>query len=170
VTARAPGLLGLYGIGPETAALLLAAAGEHPERLRSEAAWAHLCGTAPIPASSGKRTRHRLNCGGDRQANHALWRIVITRMAPTRRPAPMSAGAAAKACRRRRSSATRSPRPSSPAGLACGGGDQGLQAQPERIGQGLEQRGDHLGLWLGQRLSGQRRAARYRLGRVPVTR
>ena len=53
---------------------------DHPERLRSEAAWAHLCAVAPIPASSGKRTRHRLNRGGDRQANHALWRIVITRM------------------------------------------------------------------------------------------
>ena len=80
VTARAPALLALYGVGPETAALLLVAAGDHPERLRSEAAWAHLCAVAPIPASSGKRTRHRLNRGGDRQANHALWRIVITRM------------------------------------------------------------------------------------------
>jgi transposase len=80
VTARAPGLLVLHGVGPQTAALLLVAAGDHPERLRSEAAWAHLCAVAPIPASSGKRTRHRLNRGGDRQANHALWRIVITRM------------------------------------------------------------------------------------------
>ena len=87
VTARAPGLLALYGIGPDTAALLLIAAGDHPGRLRSEAAWAHLCATAPIPASSGKVTRHRLNPSGDRQANHALWRIVITRMSshpPTR--------------------------------------------------------------------------------------
>jgi transposase len=80
VTARASGLLALYGIGPNTAALLLIAAGDHPERLRSEAAWAHLCAAAPIPASSGKVTRHRLNPGGDRQANHALWRIVFTRM------------------------------------------------------------------------------------------
>jgi transposase len=80
VTARAPGLLALHGIGPDTAALLLVAAGDHPERLRSEAAWAHLCGVAPIPASSGKITRRRLNPGGDREANHALWRIVITRM------------------------------------------------------------------------------------------
>ena len=55
-------------------------AGDHPERLRSEAAWAHLCAAAPIPASSGKTKRHRLNPAGDRQANHALWRIVITRM------------------------------------------------------------------------------------------
>jgi transposase len=80
VTARAPGLLALFGVGPRTAALLLIAAGDHPGRLRSEAAWAHLCGAAPIPASSGKVTRHRLNPGGDRQANHALWRIVFTRL------------------------------------------------------------------------------------------
>ena len=80
VTARAPGLLAIYGAGPRTAALLLITAGDHPERLRSEAAWAHLCGAAPIPASSGKVTRHRLNPGGDRQANHALWRIVFTRL------------------------------------------------------------------------------------------
>ena len=87
VTARAPGLLALYGIGPDTAAMLLVAAGDHPERLRSEAAWAHLCATAPLSASSGKVTRYRLNPGGDRQANHALYRIVITRMSshpPTR--------------------------------------------------------------------------------------
>ena len=80
VAARAPGLLALYGIGPNTAALLLIAAGDHPGRLRSEAAWAHLCAVAPIPASSGKTIRHRLNPGGDRQAGHALWRIVLTRM------------------------------------------------------------------------------------------
>jgi len=87
VTARAPSLLALYGVGHDTAAKLLIAAGDHPGRLRSEAAWAHLCATAPIPASSGKVTRHRLNPGGDRQANHALYRIVITRMSshpPTR--------------------------------------------------------------------------------------
>src|SRR5690348_5763506 len=80
VTARAPGLPRLYGVGPDTAALLLIAAGDRPERLRSEAAWAHLCAVAPIPASSGKIRRHRLNRGGNREANHALWRIVITRM------------------------------------------------------------------------------------------
>jgi transposase len=54
VTARAPGLLGLYGVGPGTAALLLVAAGDHPERLRSEAAWAHLCGVAPVPRVIGE--------------------------------------------------------------------------------------------------------------------
>ena len=59
VTARAPGLLALHGVGPGTAAMLLIAAGDHPGRLRSEAAWAHLCATAPLSASSGKVTRYR---------------------------------------------------------------------------------------------------------------
>ena len=80
IADRAPGLLALFGVGTDTAAILLCAAGDHPGRLRSEAAWAHLCGVAPIPASSGKVTRRRLNRAGDRQANHALWRIVFTRM------------------------------------------------------------------------------------------
>jgi transposase len=81
VTARAPGLLARHGVGPDTAALLLVAAGDHPERLRSESSRAHLCGVAPIPASSGKVAgRYRLNRGGNREANQALWRIVITRM------------------------------------------------------------------------------------------
>jgi transposase len=80
VEDTAPGLLGVFGVGYETAARLLVAAGDNPERLRSEAAWAHLCGVAPIPASSGKVTRWRLNRGGDRQANGALWVVVITRM------------------------------------------------------------------------------------------
>lgn len=84
----APNLVELVGVGPSTAALLLVAAGDNPSRIRSEAAWAKLCGTSPLEASSGKVTRHRLNRGGDRQANHALWRIVITRMGchpPTKR-------------------------------------------------------------------------------------
>ena len=80
VAQTAPGLLALPGVGVDTAALLLVAAGDNPDRLRSEAAWAHLCGVAPIEASSGKIVRRRLNRGGDRQANHALWRIVMTRM------------------------------------------------------------------------------------------
>jgi transposase len=80
VRASAPSLLELYGVGIDTAAILLVTAGDNPERIRSEAAWAHLCGVAPIPASSGKVTRYRLNPGGNRQANHALWRIVLTRM------------------------------------------------------------------------------------------
>jgi transposase len=80
VVATAPQLLDVYGCGVHAASLLLVAAGDNPDRLRSEAAWAHLCGTAPIPASSGKVTRYRLNHGGDRQANHALFRIAIVRM------------------------------------------------------------------------------------------
>jgi transposase len=80
VRATAPSLLELRGVGVRTAALLLVAAGDNAERITSEAAWAHLCGVAPIHASSGKVTRHRLNRGGNRQANHALWRIVFTRM------------------------------------------------------------------------------------------
>src|SRR5262249_43801114 len=76
VTARAPGLLALHGVGPDTAAVLLVAADDHPERLRSESSWAHLCGAAPIAASSGKTAgRDRLNPGGDRQANTPPWRI-----------------------------------------------------------------------------------------------
>jgi transposase len=80
VIATAPAMLELHGVGIDTAATLLVAAGDNPGRIRSEAAWAHLCGVAPISASSGKVTRVRLNPGGNRQANHALWRIVITRM------------------------------------------------------------------------------------------
>ena len=80
VTVRAPRLLDLYGAGPDTAAMLLAAAGDRPGRLRSEAAWAHMYGVAPVPASSGKTRRHRLSRAGNREASHALRRIVITRM------------------------------------------------------------------------------------------
>ena len=76
----APSLLDLYGVGPDTAASLLVAAGDNPDRLGSEPSWAHLCGVTPIPASSGKVTRYRLNRGGDRNANSALYRIVLTRM------------------------------------------------------------------------------------------
>jgi transposase len=81
VRATAPNLLDVYGAGADTAAILLVAAGDNAEPVRSEAAWAHLCGVAPIPAGSGKTNgRHRLNPGGNRQANHALWRIVLTRL------------------------------------------------------------------------------------------
>jgi transposase len=68
VTQTAPDLPTLHEVGIGTAATLLVTAGDNPGRLRSEAAWAHLCGTAPIPASSGKVTRYRLNRGGDRAA------------------------------------------------------------------------------------------------------
>ena len=69
-----------FGIGPDIAATLLVAAGSNPERLRSESAFAALCGVNPIPASSGKTNRHRLNRGGDRQANAALYRVVLVRL------------------------------------------------------------------------------------------
>jgi transposase len=81
VEVTAPELLARFGVGPDTAAALLVSAGDNPQRLHSEAAWAHLCGVAPIPASSGKSNRFRLDRGGDRQANSALWRIVMVRIA-----------------------------------------------------------------------------------------
>jgi len=80
IEETAPSLLELHGVGVDTAASLLVAAGDNPDRLSSERSWAHLCGTTPLPASSGKTIRHRLNRGGDRQANAALHRIVLTRM------------------------------------------------------------------------------------------
>ena len=80
IKETAPSLLALHGTGPDTAASLLVAAGDNPDRLKSEGSWAHLCGVTPIPASSGKVTRWRLNRGGNRQANSALYRIVLTRM------------------------------------------------------------------------------------------
>ena len=69
-----------FGVGPQTAAVLIAVAGDNPERLRNEAALAALCGVSPLQASSGKTTRHRLNRGGDRSANDALWTIAMVRM------------------------------------------------------------------------------------------
>ena len=78
--AAAPALVNAFGIGPDTASSLLVAAGSNPDRLRSEASFASLCGVNPIPASSGKTNRHRLNRGGDRQANAALHRIVVVRL------------------------------------------------------------------------------------------
>jgi transposase len=80
LTPLAPTLLALQGVGLDVAGQLLATAGDNPDRLRSESAFAHLCGVAPIPASSGKTTRHRLNRGGDRAANAALYRIVLCRL------------------------------------------------------------------------------------------
>ena len=77
----APSLLDCYGVGAVTAATLLVAAGDNPDRLHTERSWAHLCGVTPVPAGSGKTTgRVRLNHGGDRHANAALYQIVLTRM------------------------------------------------------------------------------------------
>jgi len=80
VAATAPELVAQHGVGTETAGALLVAAGDNPERLRDERAFAHYCGTAPIDASSGTVVRKRLNRGGNRHANEALWRIVLVRM------------------------------------------------------------------------------------------
>ncbi|MCG2801808.1 MAG: IS110 family transposase [Cellulomonas sp.] len=80
VDAANPALRAAFAVGTVTAAQLLVTAGDNPDRLSSEAAFAALCGAAPIPASSGKTTRHRLNRGGDRQANAALHQIALTRL------------------------------------------------------------------------------------------
>lgn len=79
-TEANPGLRAAYGVGPDTAAQLLITAGANPHRLHSEAAFAALCGVAPVPASSGKTNRHRLSRAGDRAANNALHRIALVRM------------------------------------------------------------------------------------------
>jgi transposase len=86
VEVTAPALLEVFGIKADGAATLLVSAGDNPDRLRSDAAFAALCGANPIPASSGKTQRHRLNRGGDRQANATLHRVVVVRLrwhAPT---------------------------------------------------------------------------------------
>ena len=76
----APQLVARFGVGHDSAGALLVAAGDNPDRLRSEAAFSMLCGASPIPASSGKTVRHRLNRGGNRQANTALYQIVVVRL------------------------------------------------------------------------------------------
>jgi len=82
LVATVPDLLELFGVGPDTAAALVMAAGDNPQRLHSEAAWAHLCGASPVPDSSGRTSgRVKAHDGGDRQANSALWRIVMVRIA-----------------------------------------------------------------------------------------
>jgi transposase len=80
VTAAAPALLAIKGIGTEIAATLLTVAGDNPERLASEAAFARLVGVAPIEASSGKIIHHRLDRGSDRQGNRALYLLAVGRM------------------------------------------------------------------------------------------
>ncbi len=80
VASTAPELIDRVGVGTDTAGALLVAAGENTSRIHNERSFARLCGAAPLDASSGKQQRHRLSRGGDRQANSALWRIVITRL------------------------------------------------------------------------------------------
>ena len=80
IEVKAPQLLQLTGVGPDSAAILLIAAGDNPERLTNEASFAALCGVSPLDSSSGKTTRRRLNRGGNRQANAALYRIALSRL------------------------------------------------------------------------------------------
>ena len=80
VARAAPGLVAIKGVGTEVAGALLSAAGDNPERLGSEASFASLCGASPIDASSGRNKRHRLNRSGDRQANRALYVVVLNRL------------------------------------------------------------------------------------------
>jgi transposase len=80
VAPTAPKLLTCEGVGTDVASALLVAAGDNPQRLRSERTFAKLCGVAPMDASSGKQERHRLSRAGDRQANSARRRIVMTRI------------------------------------------------------------------------------------------
>lgn len=79
-STAAPELVACKGIGPDTASTILVSAGDNPHRLRNERSFASLAGANPIPASSGKTVRHRLNRGGDRQLNSALWRITMVRL------------------------------------------------------------------------------------------
>jgi transposase len=85
VAQVAPELVSLAGIGTDHAATLLIVAGDNPQRLRSEASFASLCGVSPVEASSGKVVRHRLNRGGNREANRALYMICLARMRRDRR-------------------------------------------------------------------------------------
>ncbi len=80
VKATAPALVARHGLGTDTVGALLVSAGDNPERLHKESAFAHMCGASPIDASSGVVVHKRLNRGGDRLANEALWRIVMVRM------------------------------------------------------------------------------------------
>jgi transposase len=93
VAVAAPALIALPGVGTETGGPLLVAIGDNPERLRNEAAFAALCGASPVDASSGRQQRHRLNRGGNRDANRALWVIVMCRWRRTQRHAPTLIGA-----------------------------------------------------------------------------
>ena len=80
VATTNPRLVAATGVGTDVAGQLLVTAGDNPQRLHSDAAFAALCGVAPVPASSGRTNRHRLNRGGDRQANAALYRVVLSRL------------------------------------------------------------------------------------------
>jgi hypothetical protein len=97
ITLHRPTLLTRRGIGPDNAAALLITAGDNPDRLRSEASFAALCGVSPLESSSGKTSRRRLNRGGNRQANSALYRIALSGCAGIPAPATTSPAASPKA-------------------------------------------------------------------------
>jgi transposase len=80
VKKTAPDLVALHGVGVDVAGALLVAAGDNPERLSNEGSFASLCGTSPVDASSGRQHRHRLNRGGNRDANRALWVVALVRL------------------------------------------------------------------------------------------
>ncbi len=110
----APDLIAAHGVGPDTASTLLVSAGDNPHRPGSESAWAALLGSNPIPASSGKTNRHRLNRGGDRQANAALRRDRLRPDAQRPAPARTSTRGSKKArTSRRRSAASSATSPAS---------------------------------------------------------
>lgn len=99
----APSLRQQFGVEPQTAATLITVAVDNPGRLRSEAALAALCGVNPLPASSGKAIPHRLNRGGDRQGNNALWTIALVRMRGEPRTRAYVKGEPPKECPSRKS-------------------------------------------------------------------
>jgi len=80
VKKAAPNLVALHGVGVDVAGALLVAVGDNPERLSNEGSFAALCGTSPVDASSGRQHRHRLNRGGNRDANRALWVVALVRL------------------------------------------------------------------------------------------
>ncbi len=108
---HAPALMSVFGAGPDTIAQLLITAGDNPDRLRSEAHFAALAGACPIPASSGKTNRHRLNRASDRQANSALYHVASCACATTPLPATTSPVAPLRGEPRWKSSAASNPTP-----------------------------------------------------------
>jgi transposase len=108
IEAHAPHMLAIRGAHTGVAGTLLVVAGDNPERLQSEASFAALCGVSPMPASSGKTNRHRLNRGGDRQGNRALWWIVMSRLRNDERTQASQLGGKPRGSRAARSSATSS--------------------------------------------------------------
>ena len=109
----APELISLAGIGTDHAATLLIVAGDNPHRLRSEASFASLCGVSPIEASSGKVVWHRLNRGGNRDANRALYMICLAGMGRDRRTKEYLARRTAEGARRKARASERSSAASS---------------------------------------------------------